>query len=495
MKIDNPYQAHTPLGQAISNLGAAIFSGPTPAEAESQRLKNELLRAQTASAGSKAAAANAANRAQVDLGTLFGQVPEQRRATLAPVADPGVAGPARALAATTAEDTRGAARQFLDDYADNVGAAAAPLVSSPKDLGDLLRVVAANSPHYSDNDVVRAMAGAGNAIGVNEAVSLPGQDRVRADNSRFQTQEDLAKIAATPLSESQVRGAAFAGLPADRQAIAVGPTNAEVQGNSALNTIAANPEDERIHALGAQAFGAPTIKLADPTSSTGVREVPRNFATDPNLDLSQFPEGVPPSAASAQDVTGVTSANRTAAQRGLGDIGTTRALIGEVEWLADPSFFGTTGFMKQTVQNLSQQGSAFGEFLNGRGFEIQNKVQGDNMVMGPDQQLNPALFDPNLPAFQFLKNLLVYRLALINNPDGRISTPDFVNAERNMGGQTGLFSLSNEAQFRSNLRAFGLLLDSEERKFNSQLQGNFAGSAQAPAQPNIPPPPPGFEVQ
>lgn len=495
MKIDNPYQAHTPLGQAISNLGVALMSGPTPAEAESQRLQNELLRARTASANSDVAAANAANRAQVDLGTLFGQVPEQRRATLAPVADPGVAGPARALAATTAENTRAGGRQFFDDLPSRMAAAGAGLVSKPSELGELFRFIAANSPGFDDNSVVRAMAGAGNAIGINEAVSLPGQDRVRADNSRFQTREDLAKIAATPLSESQVRGAAFAGLPADTQAIAVGPTNAEVQGNSALNTIAANPKDERIHALGAQAFGAPTIKLADPTSSTGVREVPRNFATDPNLDLSQFPEGVPPSAASAQDVTGVTSANRTAAQRGLGDIGTTRALIQEVERLVDPSFFGTAGFAKQTVQNLSQQGSALGEFLNGQGFEIQNKIRGDNMAMGPENQLNPSLFDPNLPAFQFLKNLLVYRLALINNPDGRISTPDFANAERNLGGRTGLFSLDNAPQFSSNLRAFGLLLDSEERKFNSQLQGNFAGSAQAPAQPNIPPPPPGFVVQ
>lgn len=493
MKIQNPFQATTPLGQGISNLGAALLSGPTPAEAEQARLTNALLRARTADANNSAADAAAIRNAQVDLGTLFGQVPVQRRATSAPVADPGVAGPARARAATAAENTRSGARQFFDDLPANIATAGAPLISSTGDLGDMFRFIAANSPGFSDNDVVRAMAGAGNAIGVNEAVSLPGQDRVRAANLAGDISQDAARIAATPLTESQVKGGILAGQPADVRNLTVGPTFAQVRGGAAQNAIAASngqtppvSQDERTIALGAQAFGAPLVEVADPLSPSGITLTPRT-------DAAGQP-GVPPSASNATDVTGATAAVRGAAQKGLGDIGTTRSLISEVEQLLDPSFFGATGFINKTVQNAAQQGSALGEFLNGQGAGLRNKVTGDNLTMVLEDQLDPALFDPNLPAFQFLKNLLVYRLALINNPDGRISTPDFNNAERNLGGQTGLFSLANEAQFRGNLRAFGLLLDSEERKFDAQLQGNFAGSAQAPAASAVPPPPPGFVV-
>jgi hypothetical protein len=194
--IPNPYQAASPIGQAISNLGSAIFSGPSPIEQEQMRLQGDLMRAQTGGANAKARQAEAQHQAQTGIASLIGQVPAMRAATAAPVADPGVAGPARAQAATAADGVRTDARQYISDLPNQLAAQGAAFVDSPKSLGDLFLFSAANDPNYTDNDVIRAQAGQGGTIGVNDAVSLGGQDRLRAANQA----NDMALQDAKPAS-------------------------------------------------------------------------------------------------------------------------------------------------------------------------------------------------------------------------------------------------------------------------------------------------------
>ncbi len=233
-RLGNPFQAQTQLGQSISNLGAAIFGGrQSPSEIEKQDAETALLRARTNSLENKARLDAAALTGQQTIATLLGQVPDQRRATVAPVVDPGVAGPARALAATGAENIRGDARQSLGDLPAKLASAGASFTDSPDKLADLFRFMQANSPGVSDNDVIRAAAGAGTFIGKDQAASLPGQDRVRADN----VAGDIAVNDAKPRTLSQVQAEAFNRLDPGTQATTVGPSLTEVQGSFANKNV------------------------------------------------------------------------------------------------------------------------------------------------------------------------------------------------------------------------------------------------------------------
>jgi hypothetical protein len=277
--IPNPYRASSPIGQAIGNLGAAIFSGPSPIEQQRMQAENELISAKTAKARADARQIEGARQAQSGIAGLFNQVNDQGRNKLAPVQDPGVAGPARAVAATAAEDVRDNAHQFFDDLPASYAAASAPLVNSTKDAGDIFRFLVANNSNFDDDAIIRAQAGQGGTIGVNDAVSLSGQDRVRAGNIAG----DIAKENAKPITETQARGAAFGLLPADAQATAVGPTLTEVQGSFAAPNVGRiddlSPAQQAFISAQPSASGSGGLTVAQQSSNAEIDQARAALAT------------------------------------------------------------------------------------------------------------------------------------------------------------------------------------------------------------------------
>lgn len=444
-RINNPFQAQTPIGASIASLGNAIFGNiQTPGDAEKQRLESQFLRARIGDLEANTRETNAGNEGVQRLADIIGRAQSARTATVAPVADPGVAGPARAVASNLATETRQRGIADLLNVLPQLAFENARQASTGPERLASIRGIAANVPGFDDQVLNRARIGA--------ATGAP--------------------------SLAEARGTAFRGLSPEQQLLSVGPSQSQVRGRASQDVIgAAEPggtpvtRAQELVGLGAQAFGSPTEGVADPTSSTGIRNVVR--ADVPGT------EGIARGARSQQDITGVPAATRNRAQQTLANVGGAREINNFLRELSDPSFFGSAGFLKQTVQNAREQGAAFSQTLGGIGIDLQAQITGNNAGLSEEDALDPELFDANLPQFQFIKNLLVYRLALINNPDGRISTPDFLNAQRALGAKIGVFSLDNEKQFLANLNAFDRFLDIEERINSSLLAGDFAGAARA----------------
>ena len=192
MRVANAFGFENKLGGALSTLTKALVSGPSMDEREAYRALAEYRSAQAG----KVAAEAALNRQEFDggsqLASIFRQMPKMRADMTAPVIDPGVAGPARAMAASAAEDTRGGAREFMASAPAELAAAAALRGGTmPQNIGSLYRMFLANTPGTSDADVGRAVVGSGDEIGVNDAVSLADRNGVAGRNAASSAAEAM----------------------------------------------------------------------------------------------------------------------------------------------------------------------------------------------------------------------------------------------------------------------------------------------------------------
>ena len=480
-RLRNPFQAQTPIGASIAQLGEAIFGNiPKPGEREKQALETQFFRSKIDNLDAKTRQFDIQDATRAGITQALERVQLNSVPTVAPRLEPGASGPARQgdasrqselLNFNQAENERTTALENALQKAHRLGIR---LSDSPQDVNQGMRGLLAITPGVSDELLGRSVVGSGQLIGENQAVSLPDRERLRAAN----LEADIAQDAAKPRTLSQVQGETFRGLDPAIQDIAVGPNAAKVRGGAALDLFAAErggdpvTDAQRTFALGSQAFGAPLEKVADPGSSTGITLTPRPEAAGQ--------PGVAPASSNRTDITGVPAATRNKVLQSNSDIDVARNMTKALRQLSDPSFFGSAGFLKQTIQNAKQQGSALAGQLDETGANMQAKVLSDNLALegAGEEGLDPALFDQNLPMFQFIRNLLVYRLALINNPDGRISTPDFNNANNTLGGQIGVFSFDNQKQFLANLDAFDRFMNITQKSNDRLLRGDFGGSAE-----------------
>lgn len=186
-RYQNPYGAfETDMGNGMSALAKAMFSG-SPYLNEQRKERADYYKALTAKTGIEADRAAAAQGARGRIAGIFMDLPKQMAARRAPVEDPGVAGPARVIAANAAQDTRNAATEFVDTAPSRIAAAAAGLPSSEQaHLPATYRFVVANqgtpsgNPAYDDSAVARAVVGAGRPIGKDQAVSIADREGVAA---------------------------------------------------------------------------------------------------------------------------------------------------------------------------------------------------------------------------------------------------------------------------------------------------------------------------
>lgn len=175
-RVPNYFQAQTPIGEGIQSLAGALFSGPGPLEMEQDRLRNAYMTAQTEHAQTQ----NKIGQAKLGAGA---KISDFLKLSTAPI----VEGQNRA-----------------DLIRSGMGGLGQALADSG-DIGQLAQVIRAGMANSgaSDNDVIRAQAGAGQQIGVNDAVSLGGQQAVASrnqhdlmDKTRFQEGQQTARNSA-----------------------------------------------------------------------------------------------------------------------------------------------------------------------------------------------------------------------------------------------------------------------------------------------------------
>ena len=131
--------------------------------------------------------------------------------------------------------------------------------------------------------------------------------------------------------------------------------------------------------------------------------------------------GDPATGKTEHDVNAATMPNITRAQNVLDDGDNTIGLINDFREVVKSKNLGAVGDLRMFWQGVRGQVEAVNEWLI------------DDAVMKGVEGNIAAWFNPDLSTQDWLANQLAYRLALANNPDGRISDPDFKAAKESLG--------------------------------------------------------------
>lgn len=184
------------------------------------------------------------------------------------------------------------------------------------------------------------------------------------------------------------------------------------------------------------------------------------------------------------DVTGPTKANQTEANRRMAELNKTLGLIDRYETIINnPGTIGLVGDVRSTMQNLIQTGNEVGALLGSEGGQIIREIQ-DAARRGAET-VGVQNFDPNLDAAQFARNLLAYRLAQSENPNGEVGVKAFERANQALGDNW----LANQASTRARLGEFRQSLLGELRAYDT-LQGRRGAPAPEQIVGSGAPPPP-----
>ena len=475
-RLRNPFQAQTPIGTAIAGLGDAIFGGRlSPAEIAQQRLENDLIRSRIGSLDAGAQGDLRTLDIQQQMGELAGQAPALREGVVAPTLDIGVGGPARALSSGVAQAGRMDARAALLNIPRGVADLSAGLVTDPLDAAQFARSFTALNPEFTDDDLIRAQAGAGGTIGVNEAVSLGGQGDIATRNAANDEALALAKIGATPRTRSQVEGGILSGLPQATQDLSVGPTHDRVRGQAALDLIASEEAEgdpvtkaQRQVALQGNAF-LPTVSVLD--ESGNAVEVPRDeaavLASERTTPLSEFPSAVPKAATTQEGLSKSTDAQIQQRIIALQDFDAVMDITEDIA-KKSPGLFGLAGNIQRFTQDVSGQADALVSVLGGGDFEaIAAELQTANV--------DAKHFDPNLSDIGKMATLLAYQGAsAIAGQTGRgLSDNDFRKFRQIIGNPTDL--LQTQPKFLAGLRRVRQLATRMAKNRIHLLQSGTAG--------------------
>ncbi len=159
-----------------------------------------------------------------------------------------------------------------------------------------------------------------------------------------------------------------------------------------------------------------------------------------------------------KDFATPTGATMTEAQKRAAEVKKTTQVLDRYENLVrtNPGIVGAVGGIRSTLQNLIQSGNEVAQVLGGEAQAIMNEVSARGAGMMPNERLDPRMFDPNIDAAQFLRNLLAYRLAQMENPNGEVGVKAFERANQTLG--EGLLGntqsvLARLAEFRAGLAA------------------------------------------
>jgi len=445
----NPYHNPNDITPALSNLAKAFFSGPSRYEIDALRARQDAHGATALKSRAEQAALERTAGAQQGIADIFAQLPAAAAQARAPVIDPGVAGPARGVAASGAEDVRDMARMFVDTAPSRMASMAAAGGVKPEVPADLFRFYQANSGADTDS-LARAMLGAGG-----------GETQVKGAMSLALGPEDqrihLLGQPGHGLNETQAKAAEFQGLDPRLRAVAVGPTETQAKGTFAVENfgdMSAMPDAERRY-MGADA-GSSSATPRNYVTVDGQRGMTLDGLTD-----SATGEKIPPQ---SQVYTNVANKTPQSVRSGLLNAKIARKRFGSLmkftrDAAADPLNFGVPGFVKGVLQDTN---ALLDGVSTAMGYPDTSKAVNAARRHVLTEQINPELlpgiFDPALPALQTSADLLVYAAAsAFAGQDGRaLSDTDVENFKGLVGDPQSL--LMNQAKFLAKLDTLDSIL-------------------------------------
>jgi hypothetical protein len=255
------------------------------------------------------------------------------------------------------------------------------------------------------------------------------------------------------------------------QAVAnVGKTNAETTEKTAHAGL------YRAQAGRASRDDAPLVQVPDQSSPTGFVWSTRGSAVGKGAPIA--------GAKSVVDsfLPKPTATNTTRAQASDQDAASTLDIIKTARSIAgDERNFGASGILRNTVQDLIQQGNALAITLGGAAADVQRDIAARGSDVGLEN------FDPTLPQLDMMTNILAFRMAKMNDPAGRVTDQDFRIAKNQIGGR-GFFA--NQKEFLSRLDLFENMLKEQRGRDRAFLSGGRAPPpGAATADYNFTPPP------
>ncbi len=486
-RIANPFQAQTPIGNAIAGLGEAIFGGRlSPSEVQKQQLETELFRAKVNNTQQETRDLQAASTSRNNLAGIMERAARARGNAVAPALQPGAVGPFQPATLDAQRAAFQRETQGLDFAKQAVG-----LASNPKEAFQAFLGGTANTPGATDNEVVRALAGTGTTLGKDASVSIGGQDRVRAANAGNEEALALARIGATPLSKSQVEGQALAQLPLPEQQERLGAPLSVVRGGLLADAITADDAGQPVSELRERgAFGAqapildPTIQVRDAGGT--VREVPRGVANTPDntAAFKQFGAAAPKASRTTADISPLSAANETKVENSAIEMGKFNIVMDDLEQIATApgaeTFFGIAGNVRRAAQGARGQLSALEQTLGG------DRLGEITAELTDAAQREGKVFDANLANIDRVALLAAYQAAssLANQSGRALSDQDFRKFRLILGDPTAW--LSNQATFVAGIRKMRSLatrlMDVQHRAFVGGIDaiaGNPPGDADA----------------
>jgi hypothetical protein len=499
----NPITGNDPWAKAA---GSALqfftngFSGPTRDEQRLIDAKIALQQAQESKARAEALGQEMRNAAPGNAQGIFGRMMlEMDDPAEQPRPAPSMIGP---MPAETPDMIR-------DKYAPEFFRSAMEYSSdSPGQLGGVFRAFMGAQPGdaYSQTAMDRAMMGAGDPYSdtmggfrEKEANDLASA----ADVAGINNAGAMARLKATPLTETQARGAAFQNLPTRSQAAAVGPTATEAQGTLGLenfdNLADLDPSQQKY--LGAQPDGPGSVTPRNwQNATTGQTGITIDGVTDA-ITKQPLPPGSNVFTGQLQGdsaATGLGLTNRTVselenADMAMAELGTILESTKEFARKAGPTAFGLTGDVRRAIQGVVGQVDAVKGAL-GLGVTGNSLAEGiasmEARAAAEGRRVDPnvirslqGLYDPNMDSLDRLSILLAFKAAAaLGKQDGRgLSDRDY-STFRDLVGDPTEFLMSQD-KFINGLDLVGATANAMARDRNVAM----GRTGSQPAQQNGPP--------
>lgn len=473
MKINIGNHMQTPIGDAIKNLASAYMSGPTP-------LEQDVLRQRAAYDRQRTQALQDAANAQTQLGTLVGEVANYKPA-------PAVYADEDPLPFTPAGP---APAEFIRSRAGDMTRHGLAAGFDPQGLAQMMLQMQANFGG-GEEDMRRGLVGAGHMPNADFAATTARADEVSARNAGEVQANELAKIAATPLTLSQTQGKEFTTLPGRMRQLAVGPTETQTKGTllgeefQRLGNL--TPQQQEV--LGARVAPTAGQQTRDSVTLIGPQgeRVPGSFdRADGSYrfgDGTAVPAGwkayklpQPQGSDAELGLTTKTRGDLEGSNIAFQDFQSTMKMLRDVA-SSDPTLFGAAGNVRRAGQAASQQLNALGQAF---GADTLDGAFGNAAAQLQAAGVAPQYFDPNLTDIGKLATLAAYQAAAtLASQEGRgLSDKDFEKFRGIIGDPTDW--LASQPQFLAGLDRMETLAGQMNQTRQNMLR---PGSAPAPAGP------------
>jgi hypothetical protein len=169
------------------------------------------------------------------------------------------------------------------------------------------------------------------------------------------------------------------------------------------------------------------------------------------------------------DLSQITPATKTDFQKIENNALSTLGLIDDFKDALTPQTAGLIADVSRTVEGAIQQGGAVSQFFTGLKNQAETQLNTKEAGM-LSKATGKNIFDPNLSAIDFMEVAMVFRVAKVLDPSGRLSDEDFKQAQKALGFDR---ALTGEAQLRQRIDAFEKFMVRDLKRVRGKLGVTF----------------------